>query len=244
MGLNSTYIYTAKAEGICPICNTKYAIGARIAHNKATNSYGHATCVISNLNAGNEITRSPGAHAPVGPLNANPSFTRTPLYGVRQPAAVNKSFTKPADSRTANTRLGETMQTNEQTEYDGIECEMNALQQDLELQKKEAQKNSRFRQIESGKTARLKFTGRVFKRTSSGTDATTNTPYIAKKIDWELAETVQEGRDAGKNKLWSVGESNSINREILANLQKGIKEMLISREGTAKATKYKLSTLE
>ena len=136
------------------------------------------------------------------------------------------------------------MQTNEQTEYDGIECEMNALQQDLELQKKEAQKNSRFRQIESGKTARLKFTGRVFKRTSSGTDATTNTPYIAKKIDWELAETVQEGRDAGKNKLWSVGESNSINREIIANLQKGIKEMLISREGTAKATKYKLSTLE
>ena len=116
MDLNSTYIYTAKAEGICPICNSKYAIGARIAHNKATNSYGHAKCVISNLNAGNEITRSPGAHAPVGPLNANtnPSFTRTPLYGVRQPAAVNKSFTKPADSHTANTRLGETMQTNNQ----------------------------------------------------------------------------------------------------------------------------------
>jgi hypothetical protein len=134
-------------------------------------------------------------------------------------------------------------QTNEQKEYDGVEYDINKMQQDLDAQRREAQKNSRFRQIEDGKTARLKFTGRAFKRTTSGVDAKGN-PYTANKIDWELNEIVQEGPATGKSKLWSVGEANGINRDILANIQKGSYEMLISRTGVGKATTYKLTTFE
>ena len=138
-----------------------------------------------------------------------------------------------------------TEQTNqiEQKEYDGIEGDINALEQEMEAQRKEAAKNSRFRQIDDKKTAQLTFTGKFFKRTTSGVDEK-NIPYTAKKLDWELADTIPEGKDAGKHRLFSVGATNSINKDILANIKAGKNTMFVSRDGTGKATKYKVTTLE
>lgn len=136
-------------------------------------------------------------------------------------------------------------QNGTQTEfaYDGQEVALNDLKAQMEQQRKEAMKGSRFRQIEDGKTAQLSFTGKLFKRTSTGTDEKGNA-YKADKIDLELNDKVAEGKDAGKNKLFSVGAKNRVVFEILGNIEKGRTTMLISRTGTGKGTKYSVTTPE
>jgi len=128
-------------------------------------------------------------------------------------------------------------------EYNGKEVAINDLEVELEAQKKESLKNSRFRQIDPGKTANLSFTGRTFKRTATGTDEK-GVPYKADKVDFELVETVTEGPWAGKHKFFSVGAKNKIVREIMQNFKADRLTMLISRTGEGKSTKYGVTTPE
>lgn len=226
--------YTAQSRATCPVCNKDYNPGAKLAFDEELVRYGHVECVVPRItksDAGQEITRSPEALSNSGAsVNANP-VTHGQL---------------DRHTSTAAPYIGETMQTTNQTEqkeYQGVEGDINALEQEMEAQHKEATKNSRFKQIEDKKTAQLTFTGKVFKRTSTGSDDK-GTPYTAKKLDWELTDIIPEGKEAGKHKLFSVGATNSINREILANIKAGRMTMLISRTGTGKATTYKVTTLE
>lgn len=137
----------------------------------------------------------------------------------------------------------QTTAQNSESVYDGVEAKLDDIEAEIDRVRKEAQKNSRFRQIEDGKTAQLVFTSKVYKRVSKGTDDK-GIPYTADKLDLELEEKVAEGKDAGKNKLFSVGAKNSIVRDILAKIKAGQKTLLISRKGTGKATKYELTSLE
>lgn len=128
-------------------------------------------------------------------------------------------------------------------EYDGYEVALTDLEKEIEQARKDALKNSRFRLIEAGKTAGLTFTGKAYRRTATGIDDNNNA-YTAEKIDFELTDTVAEGKDSGKHKFFSIGSKNKIAREIMANLKSGSYTMLISRQGEGKSTKYSLTTPE
>lgn len=136
------------------------------------------------------------------------------------------------------------METQNETEYNGVQADLNGLEQELEKQRHDALKNSRFRVIEPGKTAKLTFTGVIYKRTAEGTDPKTNKPYKSDKLDFELTETVAEGKDMGKHKLFSVGARSSIVRDILQAIKDGMTTMLISRTGEGASTKYVRSDME
>ena len=137
----------------------------------------------------------------------------------------------------------ETNPNQQKFEYNGVEIPMTDLEKDIAAADLEAKKSSRFRQIVDGKYASLTFTGRIFKRVSTGTDET-GTPYSSNKIDFELTELVTEGPAAGKNKFFSIGEKNKVAKEIMANIRNGIKTMQIARRGQNKATKYIISVPE
>ena len=141
----------------------------------------------------------------------------------------------------------ETTTNGAQTEFvsNGQEIGLQDLNTELEQQKKEAQKSSRFRQIESGKTASMTFTGKAYKRLSTGTDDK-GVAYKSDKIDFELVDLIpaEATKDAGKNRLFSIGAKNKIVREILLNIQAGKRTMLISRKGEGKSTKYEVTTPE
>lgn len=127
--------------------------------------------------------------------------------------------------------------------YSGMETDVAGLEAEFEAGRREAMKLSRFRQIEDGKTAQLSFTGKAFKRATQGTDDA-GVAYRAEKIDWELADMVTEGDNAGTHKLFSVGARNRVNREILSNVKAGHLIMLVSRKGSGKSTKYEVTTPE
>lgn len=119
-------------------------------------------------------------------------------------------------------------------EYGGIETDMQQVLLEMQQQDEEAKKNSRWRQIANGKTATLRFTGRIFKRDAQyegGTSA---------KLDFELEEKTGEG----KNKLFSTGSKSRVARVIAQNIKTGNLTMLLSREGEGKNTTYKVSVPE
>jgi len=127
--------------------------------------------------------------------------------------------------------------------YAGQEVSFDELDADYRRAQEEAKKSSRFRQITSGKTASLTFTGKIYKRTATGTDDK-GIAYTAAKIDFELAEMVTEGKDAGKNKIFSMGAKNKTVAEMIANIKAGRKTMMVSRTGEGKSTKYSITTPE
>lgn len=127
--------------------------------------------------------------------------------------------------------------------YNGQETNLEELDADFKRSEEEAKKNSRFRQIASGKTAMLVFTGKVFKRVSTGTDDK-GIAYKSDKIDFELVDIIPDGNDKGKNKIFSMGAKNKTVKEIIANLKSGQKTMNVSRQGEGKSTKYSVTTPE
>lgn len=127
--------------------------------------------------------------------------------------------------------------------YNGQKTSYDELEQDYKRAQEEAKKSSRFRQITPGKTANLSFTGEIFKRTATGTDEK-GIAYKSEKIDFELTEQVTEGKDRGRNKLFSIGAKNKTVSEMIANLKAGHRAMMVSRTGEGKATKYSITTPE
>jgi len=127
--------------------------------------------------------------------------------------------------------------------YNGQEISFEELEQDYKKAQEDAKKSSRFRQITPGKTANLSFTGKIYKRTATGTDDK-GMAYVSAKIDFELTELATEGKDAGKNKIFSMGAKNKTVSEMIANLKAGRKTMMVSRTGEGKATKYSITTPE
>lgn len=107
--MSNLQIFIAKASGTCQLCSGSYAIGARIAHNKTTNSYGHAQCVISHLNAGTEITRSPAGASTNSEASAHANPLLIPAAG-HGPEFLHKITDRPA----LYVNKGENMQTNNQ----------------------------------------------------------------------------------------------------------------------------------
>ena len=111
---------------------------------------------------------------------------------------------------------------------------LDELQQELDEAKKEAQKNSRFRVIQPGKTAILNFSGRVFERTAQINDSEVT------KLDFELAEKTPDGIP----KVFSVGSKSATARALVVLLKAGKLMVSISREGEGLATRYHVSEVE
>ena len=116
----------------------------------------------------------------------------------------------------------------------GIQKSLDQLQSEMDEQKREAQKNSRFRQIDSGKTAILHFTGKVYVRTSQYEGMATV------KLDFELEETTPDGQ----HKVFSVGSKSAAAREIVRLLKLNRTTMSIGRIGEGKSTRYSVSEVE
>lgn len=118
--------------------------------------------------------------------------------------------------------------------YAGTETSLDELEKEEAQRDAEQRKISVWRQIEDGKTATLVFTGKVFKREAQYENGK------SLKLDFELEERTPEG----KNKLFSVGSQSKVAVAIRKNLKAGNRTMLLSREGTGKATTYKVSVPE
>lgn len=116
----------------------------------------------------------------------------------------------------------------------GKQRSLDELQNELDEQKKEAQKNSRFRSIDPGKTALLHFTGRVFEREAQINGSAT------KKLDFELEDKTPDGF----NKVFSVGSKSATSRQIVTLLRNNKKILSISRKGEGQATRYEVSEVE
>lgn len=116
----------------------------------------------------------------------------------------------------------------------GKQRSLEELQKELDDQKKEAQKNSRFRTIEPGKTAVLHFTGKVFERDAQINGSPT------RKLDFEL----EEKTPGGESRVFSVGAGSGTARQIVTHLKNEKKVLLISRKGEGTSTRYEVSEVE
>lgn len=108
------------------------------------------------------------------------------------------------------------------------------LAAELDQQQKEAAQNSKFRQIQDGKTAILTFTGRVFQREAQ----INNSPVV--KLDFELTEKTPNGI----NKVFSVSAKSVTARSLVHLLKAGKKVLSISRQGEGTSTRYTVSEVE
>jgi hypothetical protein len=133
----------------------------------------------------------------------------------------------------------------QQALYNGTETNLDEIDKEYKKMQEDAEKESRFRQIHPGKTALLEFVmpPKVYKRTSTGTDDK-GVAYSSPKLDFELTDIVPSGKDAGKNKLFSMGAKNSAARQIIAHLKAGHNRMFVSRKGEGKNTKYEVTIPE
>ena len=108
------------------------------------------------------------------------------------------------------------------------------LAAELDQQQKEAAQNSKFRQIQDGKTAILTFTGRVFQREAQ----INNSPVT--KLDFELTEKTPNGI----NKVFSVSAKSVTARSLVHLLKAGKRMMSINRKGEGTSTRYTVSEVE
>ena len=108
------------------------------------------------------------------------------------------------------------------------------LQAELDQQQREAAQNSRFRQIQPGKTAILAFTGKVFERQAQINDSPVT------KLDFELTEKTP----GGINKVFSVSAKSATARALVHLLRASKLTISISRKGEGLATRYHVSEVE
>ena len=116
----------------------------------------------------------------------------------------------------------------------GVQISPAQMQKQLDEQKKEQQQNSRFRQIDPGKTALLKFTGNAFER------EVTYEGKIIKKFDFEL----EDKTPSGVNKVFSVGSKSAAARELVKLLLAGKRLLSVGRTGEKESTRYTISEVE
>ena len=128
-------------------------------------------------------------------------------------------------------------ETETKTGYSGVETTLAELASQQEAMRKEAQALSVWKSIDDGKTARLSFTGRVFKREAQFEGGT------SLKLGFELSEKTPDG----VNKIFEVGNKSSLAREIIQRLRAAKQypvELLIKRKGVGRDTRYEVIDLE
>lgn len=116
----------------------------------------------------------------------------------------------------------------------GKQRSLEELTSELEQQKREAMQKSRFRAIEPGKQAVLRFTGKVYERTAQINGAQT------KKLDFELEEKTPEGTP----KVFSVGSRSSTAAQLVLKLKEGKRTLSVSRKGSGMDTRYEVFEAE
>lgn len=116
----------------------------------------------------------------------------------------------------------------------GTQKSLDELQTELDQQKREAMANSRFRSIEAGKQAMLKFTGKVYQREAQINGMAT------KKLDFEL----EEKTPSGQNKVFSIGSKSTTARVLVEKLKAGKLVLSVSRKGSGTDTRYEVFEVE
>ena len=116
----------------------------------------------------------------------------------------------------------------------GTQRSLEELQAELEQQKREAMLKSRFRTIEPGKQAVLKFSGKVYERAAQINGVQT------RKLDFELEEKTPEGTA----KIFSVGSRSSTAAQLVYKLKEGKRMLSVSRKGSGTDTRYEVFEVE
>ena len=96
--------------------------------------------------------------------------------------------------------------------------------------------NSPYVKISDHETVKMPFTGIIIARSSSGTDDK-GKAWNAEKFDFQLGVKTPDGKD----KIWSIGQSNKIVPQLIEILKKGAATIAVHREGTGTSTKYSIS---
>ena len=122
----------------------------------------------------------------------------------------------------------------EQENEIGKQRSLDELQTELEQQKQESRQKSRFRTIDSGKQAMLKFTGKVYERSAQ----INGEQY--KKLDFELEERTPDG----VLKVFSVGNKSSTAEQLVRKLKEGKRMLSVSRKGSGTDTRYEVFEVE
>ena len=89
-------------------------------------------------------------------------------------------------------------------------------------------------EIEIGKQAVLRFTGKVYERTAQINGAQT------KKLDFELEEKTPDGTP----KVFSVGSRSSTAAQLVLKLKEGKRTLSVSRKGSGMDTRYEVFEAE
>ncbi|MEM3846899.1 MAG: hypothetical protein QXU98_14485 [Candidatus Parvarchaeota archaeon] len=116
----------------------------------------------------------------------------------------------------------------------GQQKSLDEIEKEIEAQRQESIANSRFRVIEPGKQAILRFTGKVYERIAQIGGAAT------KKLDFELEEKTPNGQ----HKVFSVGSKSATARVLVAKLKAGKLVLSVSRRGSGTDTRYEVFETE
>ena len=106
----------------------------------------------------------------------------------------------------------------------GEQVDLNDLKNEIDERR---QSSSRFVKIEDGEIAELTFTGTVYRGVNSFGNAVMN---------FELTDS----NSSGEHKIWSVGASNSVVRDVIAEIMENHSVLKIMRSGLGMETRYSI----